>query len=385
MFCGNCGEKINTDGKFCTSCGCVLPQRVPSHHSYVQPVLVDERKVVPPEPLHVKEQLLQATGKLNALVGEQGELKVSLREVFSAVLAKHSKEEGELLFIAGTGITTPQEHEISSSWPKPWLFSRVFITFFLTYALLYICTFMFENPLSIPGLITIGSFAVPFSLLIFFWEMNAPRNISIYEIAKMFFVGGAASLVLTLVLYSFLPVDDVDFSGAMIIGIVEETGKLGIIAYFIKKLNPKFILNGLLIGATIGAGFAAFESAGYAWYAYSASGFILGDEMMLDVIVLRAWMAIGTHVAWSAIAGAALVYVKGQHSLMKDHLFDFRFVRLLGVAIILHAVWDMPLYSFDQFYFRFIVLILLAWVFIFTLLNAGLQQIARLHQEVEGA
>ena len=119
---------------------------------------------------------------------------------------------------------------------------------------------------------------LPFSLLIFFWEMNAPRNISIYETAKMFFVGGTASLVLTLFLYSIFPVYDLNYSGAIAVGVVEEVGKLAVVIYFIRKLNPKFILNGLLIGATIGAGFAAFESAGYAFN----FGMIYGDQAMIS-------------------------------------------------------------------------------------------------------
>ena len=156
----------------------------------------------------------------------------------------------------------------------------------------------------------IGAFTVPFSLLIFFWETNAPRNISMYEIAKMFFLGGAASLVMTLFLYSIFPIYELDYMGAIGVGVVEEVGKLLIIAYFIKQLNPKYILNGLLIGAAIGAGFASFESAGYAFNL----GMTYGEEAMIKNIIDRAWTSIGGHVVWSAISGAALVYVKGNQS-----------------------------------------------------------------------
>ena len=63
---------------------------------------------------------------------------------------------------------------------------------------------MFENPNLLPGLIFIGSFAVPFSTLIFFLEMNAPRNISIFVITTLVAIGGIASLIVALVFFKWL-------------------------------------------------------------------------------------------------------------------------------------------------------------------------------------
>jgi RsiW-degrading membrane proteinase PrsW (M82 family) len=225
----------------------------------------------------------------------------------------------------------------------------------------------------------VGSFAVPFALLIFFWETNAPRNISIYEISKMFFIGGAASLVITLFLYSFFPVNDLNYIGAIVVGIVEEAGKLIIIAYFVKRLDTKYILNGLLIGAAIGAGFALFESAGYA---FNFGLITNGSDAMLAVIMNRAWTAIGTHVVWSAITGAALVFVKGANPLVSDHFTNSKFLQLFAVSVILHAVWDMPLYMLKELNLLYFVLIFVTWTFIFTLMNSGLKQIMRINMSV---
>ena len=256
------------------------------------------------------------------------------------------------------------------------VFTRVFSFPYFIY-FLYISTFVFQNDNAIPGLIIVGSFAAPLSLLVFFWEMNAPRNISIYETSKMFFIGGTASLVFTLLLYSVIPFYDTSYSGAIFIGVIEEIGKLAVVIYFIKKINPKFILNGLLIGATIGAGFSAFESAGYVF----RYGLSYGENEMLSIIFLRAWISLGTHVVWTAIAGGALVYVMAGERFKSDHLLDAKFLKLFAVAILLHAIWDMPLYALQHFYFLYIVLIGSAWIFIYSLMNAGLQQIARIHVE----
>lgn len=365
MYCVDCGSSLVEGQEYCGDCGRAVNLKVqPGPKSEGASVNTDSFSE------QVRDGFLHMTEKVNNMVGEEGAIQVNLRDVFSDVFKRHSKEDGELLFISGTKMTTPRKEDIVTTWPKPWLFSRVFVVLALTFILLYISVDVFDNGIAYPGMIIVGSFAIPFSLLILFWEMNAPRNISIYEVTKMLFVGGAASIFASLFLFNVFPVYELSFTGAIIVSIVEETGKLAIIACFIHKLKSKYILNGLLIGAAIGAGFAAFESAGYA-YVY---GSYFGEG---SIIFLRAWMSIGTHTAWAAISGAALVYVKREESLRADHFKDGRFIRLFLVPVILHAVWDMPLAVLHFFNLGFIALILVAWIFIFSLINAGLKQIDR--------
>ena len=375
MYCVQCGGLLEDDAKFCTFCGTAVPTEVQAIENQEERYkYTDQHASTKDFSHHMKDSFIYATDKINTWVGEEEKVDLNLKDIFSNVFKKHTKQEAELIFISGTSFTTPKEKDISSTWPKPWLFSRIFITLALTYLFLFIAMDIFQNIYALPGLMVIGSFAVPFSLLIFFWEMNAPQNISFYENSIMFFVGGAASIPATLILYSIFPVYDLTFSGAIIVGVIEEIGKLAIIIYFIRKLNPKYILNGLLIGAAIGAGFAAFESAGYA-----LTSELFGDYGMTNVIFLRAWTGIATHTIWSAIAGAALVYVKEDDKLTSNHIFSSKFIRLFAVSMILHAVWDMPLYALQNFYLQYIILIVIGWIFIFVLISAGLKQIVRIH------
>ena len=48
----------------------------------------------------------------------------------------------------------------------------------------------------IPGMVFMGALTIPASLMIFFWETNEPKHISLFDIIKIFFVGGALSLLL---------------------------------------------------------------------------------------------------------------------------------------------------------------------------------------------
>lgn len=95
MFCFNCGEKARLQAEFCSFCGARL-DRQPEKSSYTNQKGEDSSAMVEPiaksVPEHVKGTFLQATEKINALVGEKGAIDVNLRAVFSAVLKKHVKD-----------------------------------------------------------------------------------------------------------------------------------------------------------------------------------------------------------------------------------------------------------------------------------------------------
>jgi RsiW-degrading membrane proteinase PrsW (M82 family) len=73
--------------------------------------------------------------------------------------------------------------------------------------------------------------------------------------------GGVLSLVVSLYGYDISGL--FNFSNAVTAGISEEAGKLLAVILIVRYQNKPYILNGCLAGAAVGAGFAAFESAGY--------------------------------------------------------------------------------------------------------------------------
>ena len=154
------------------------------------------------------------------------------------------------------------------------------------------------------------------------------------------------------------------------VGLIEEVAKAAIVAAFLfKSKKSNYILNGLLIGAAVGAGFAAFETAGY----ILRYGLSSGLETMLGVIKLRGFLAPGGHVAWAAIEGAGLMYVKGFEKLDKKHLNDKRFLLICLIPIVLHGVWDMPINT--PYYLLQIFLTVAAWIVIVYFINLGLKQV----------
>ncbi|AQR97537.1 PrsW family intramembrane metalloprotease [Clostridium saccharoperbutylacetonicum] len=299
-------------------------------------------------------------------------IKLKLTDLIVNVFKKHTLEERENTFICGTALTSPKENEICSKWPKPWLYSRVFILFAITFIGLVALLRVFRNVLAYPGIVFIGALIVPFSLLVFFWEVNAPRNINIFDVVKIFFLGGISSLLITMILNSAITLGEVDFYGAILIGVTEELAKFIVVAYFLRGSKRKYILNGLLLGAAVGAGFAVFETAGYVF----AYGFDV--HTMMKIIYTRGALAFGGHIVWAAMSGAALVMVKEDNRLKVKYFFNIKFLKYFITAIILHAIWDMPIYIESSIPYIQVALTLVAWIIILILINAGLKQISSL-------
>lgn len=362
-FCGFCGRPVEDGQKYCANCGKYVGGSSGTAGSSQE------------------NRYQQATGddnssfidKLNDYVGNDKPADLNWKVLFTDVFKAHTKEDAEDIFICGTRMTTPHLKDVSRGWPHPWLYSRVFFTFFLASALLWICCAFFGNLNALPGLIVIGSFTVPLSTMILFLEVNAYRDISFYEVMRIFLVGGCASLVATLFLFSIFGVNELDFFGALSVGVIEELGKAIIVYYFIKRIGKPKILSGLLVGASVGAGFAAFESAGYAMNLLFAGGW----EMMMDTIFVRGFLAPGGHVTWAAITGAAIaISAKSYQCVSTDIFTDARFLRLFAIPVILHGLWDSPLSALGaEIYLIPLTLTAIVWIVVMILINMGLSEV----------
>lgn len=311
---------------------------------------------------------------INEYIGNTGNVNLNWKDLFVDVFKKHTDKEAENIFICGTEDTTPPLFEVSATWPKPWLYSRVFLMFLTAFILLYFCASFFQNSNVIPGLIVVGAFTVPLTTMVLFLEVNAYRNISFYRIIKIFLVGGCASLVVTLFLFGIFGGGELDFVGACAVGVIEETGKMIIVYVFLKHLKCKYILNGLLVGAAVGAGFAAFESSGYAFNNLLQVGW----GGMMDNIFLRALLAPGGHVTWAAISGGALIFAKGAGDLDFSVIMSGKFLRIFSLPIILHSVWDMPIDIGSEYNLIQILLTLAVWIIVLIFINMGLDEVRKI-------
>lgn len=162
------------------------------------------------------------------------ENKMSLADIFSDIRRKHTKEETDRVFIAGTELTTPSEAEMLAGWTKPFLFFKFFLICLIGFLVLYVVSLLAGSTyyLLIVGI----PFMIPITFLLLIWEMHIPRNISLVEVVWMTAVGGVLSICATLM----LQVVGFVLPDAVFAGLLEEPAKLLLIYYFLKKKNYRY-------------------------------------------------------------------------------------------------------------------------------------------------
>ncbi len=355
----------------------------------VQPVYyVNPQAVAHSHTLQQMNLLQSLRGRIQSLASTENLEGFSLPQMFSEVFKKRGAAAVEDYILCGTTRTTPPIELVETGWPKPWLFFRVLAALVIAYVAL---TFLFMrtgNTNCVPGMMFLGAFAVPLATLTLFFELNTPRNVSIHAVGKLFLLGAVVSLGVALLGYA-IPIFDVSNMEA---GIVEECAKLLTVVVVMRSVRYKYILNGILFGATVGAGFAAFETAGYALNVALVPGLlngilqggstsqqVMGAAMhqgvvaMLQILRLRGIEAPLGHVAWTALSAGAFWRVKQDKPFSAGMLFNTQFLKAFAIPVVMHAAWDAPWQlPFDG---NQIITGLITWYVVFGLVQQGLREV----------
>ena len=338
---------------------------------------------------------------LDEITGLDGLRGFSLGHFFADVFRRHSREEALEIFCCGTSSTTPPLHAVSSAWPTPWIFAHMLLACLVLYfGFDWACT-TFHAPNLVPGLMFIGNFAIPSCVAIFFFELNVRREVPFLELIRAMMYGGFISILFALVLVELSP-DVLPW----VAGPIEEPAKLLAVILIAGSRRNGRILTGLLLGAGVGAGFAAFESSGYTFselvrfITSSTAAEVVGSINPMQgqamaqsanainpdaVMQVRALITPFGHIVWTAItAGAYWLVLKHRiaeglrdyHATRIDWAVftDIRFLRIALIPVVLHLVWNTNwLAGFGLL--RFLVLGIIAWGVALRLVQAGLRQI----------
>ena len=209
---------------------------------------------------------------------------------------------------------------------------KALLTGLLLWGLTIVVTIVTLNANLVPTLILIGSFLVPFAVVLFAAE-RISRSFTVTHLLVAFFVSGVLGVLGASLLEAQLQQTALLY---VAVGLIEEAVKGVLLLIIGRSLVPKTARQGALLGATIGAGFAAFESAGYAFNAaITTQGLSLAALLQTEAV--RAVLTPLGHVLWTAVFGAALF------AAARDGRRYRITVGVIGVFIgvaLLHALWD---------------------------------------------
>jgi protease PrsW len=190
-----------------------------------------------------------------------------------------------------------------------------------------------RNANLVPTLILLGSFLVPFSVVLFAAE-RISTSFPTASLMLAFFVGGVLGVLGASLLEA--PLTAGGIGGFLVVGLIEELVKGVLVVVIGRHLVPKTARQGALLGATVGAGFAAFESAGYAYNAgLGRDGIdLLG---LLQTEAVRSVLTPLGHVLWTAVLGAAIFAASrdGRRSRLSAGV-----VLVYLLVAVLHGLWD---------------------------------------------
>lgn len=187
----------------------------------------------------------------------------------------------------------------------------------------------FNFPLSVIANI-VGSTVIPWTMVLFIWEMDMYGNLSIFDLLGLLLVGGLVSIAIAspffrLMEHVFSLKGDYSDSWA---AVAEEPAKILICILFIllsrRKLNA---LDGLVIGAAVASGFAFIETTQY--------GYVHG---LTTMEARNFWTLFSNHLLFTTPVLGALGLAANGEKLKLRHFLNWRVILCLVLGMGCHAL-----------------------------------------------
>ncbi len=171
-----------------------------------------------------------------------------------------------------------------------------------------VVTAVTKNSNILPTLVLLGSFLVPATAVVWYVDHYQSPELTTALVVRAFLVGGVLGTLAASLLESWLlrPGWAIYFG----VGLIEEGAKLLALIWVARSMTRRTVRDGIVLGATVGFGFAALESSGYALNALiviqngQPVGLSLSDLVITEI--LRGVLSPIGHGLWTGILGGVL-------------------------------------------------------------------------------
>jgi len=208
------------------------------------------------------------------------------------------------------------------------------------FVLATIMLFLTDNPNLYPTVILVGNFLVPVAFVLFLYDHQHLSTLTPSTIGQSFVVGGMLGVLGASLLEPLLirlpanPDQSLTLGTALVVGLIEEGCKILAVMWVARRLRRDSEMDGLLLGAAAGMGFAALESTGYAFTVFVVSRGQV--EASIVETILRGLLAPFGHGVWTAILAAVLF----RHSAATHFRITGAVVLTYLFVSLLHGLWD---------------------------------------------
>ena len=217
------------------------------------------------------------------------------------------------------------------TWPS-WV--RTFVGGLVLWVATVLVTFATGNANLIPTIILLGSFLIPVTFVTYAFG-RADRIVTAQRIFTAFVYGGLLGVLGASILETAF-LRQPSGLGYVGVGLIEEAVKLAALWLLARRLPRYTTRDGMVLGAAVGFGFAAFESAGYAFNALFTSGG-LSLLNLVETEALRGILTPVGHGLWTAILGGALFATAARRGRPRLSVAVLGWYALVAL---LHALWD---------------------------------------------
>jgi RsiW-degrading membrane proteinase PrsW (M82 family) len=215
---------------------------------------------------------------------------------------------------------------------RSWL--RVLLIGLLLYVVGIGVLILTGNPNLFPTVVMLGNFLVPVTFVAFFYERRELSQLSMPTTVLAFLYGGLLGVMAASVLEP-LVIRGRNLGAAFLVGLIEEFVKILGVLVIARRRRHNAEMDGLVLGAAAGMGFAALESIGYAFTAFLASRGSL--SVTVGVTLLRGVLSPVGHGVWTAILTSVLFRESGP----KRFRINLKVVGAYLLVVILHGLWDV--------------------------------------------
>jgi len=189
------------------------------------------------------------------------------------------------------------------------------------------------NPNLFPTVVMVGNFAVPAAYVAFFYERRHLSQLSMPTTMMALLYGGLLGVFAASILEPLF-IHGQSILYVFVVGLVEEFVKILGVLVIARRRQHDSELDGLILGAAAGMGFAALESMGYAFTSFMRSGGSLSTTV--GVTLLRGLLSPLGHGTWTAI----LIGVLFRESAPGRYHVNGKVVGTYLLVVLLHALWD---------------------------------------------